>query len=61
MMGFKFVAFEVIRRGYHRLTVTVNTKQVTMASTGNVHHQIKGFEARNDNWHCAFYDNADLL
>ena len=35
--------FEMIRRGHHRLTVTFNTKPVTLASTGNVHHQSRGF------------------
>ena len=35
--------FEVIRRGYHRFTVTFNTKPVALASTGNVHHQSRGF------------------
>ena len=35
--------FEVIRRGYNGLTVTSNAKPVTLASTGNVHHQSRGF------------------
>ena len=35
--------FEVIRRGYHRLPVIFNAKPVTLASSGNVHHQSRGF------------------
>ena len=37
--------FKVIRCGYHRRTVTFNTKPVTLASTGNVIRQGRSF------WH----------